>query len=190
MQKAKTRRRRRPLVGRKFCVMKIRRRLVYPIIRNELFGVFVFSKWAVRSRATSSCTGQQIRNQRRRTLRKTTKELLEEYLARRASILGGDIRPLVTHSSMRKLRDCLSLYQREEKAKWSVGTVLGTNLPRRTLWCNVLLMGGLVSLQFNSFVKGFQWKQMKKNEKRERKRKVLYFYLSRFKNYVKKLDLG
>jgi len=35
-------------------------------------------------------------------LRKKTKELLEEYLTRRASILGGDIRPLVTHSSMRE----------------------------------------------------------------------------------------
>ena len=30
------------------------------------------------------------------------KELLEEYLIRRASILGGDIRSLVTHSSMRE----------------------------------------------------------------------------------------
>lgn len=44
MQKTKTRKRRRPLVGRKFCVMKIRRRLVwYPMIRNELSGVFMFS---------------------------------------------------------------------------------------------------------------------------------------------------
>ncbi|KYN06064.1 hypothetical protein ALC62_02975 [Cyphomyrmex costatus] len=60
-------------------------------MRNGLFAVFAFF----------SCS-QSGRNQRRRTLRKKTKELLEEYLTRRASILGGDIRPLVTHSSVRE----------------------------------------------------------------------------------------
>lgn len=90
------------------------------------YSPFVFSKWAVQSRATSSCTGQQIRNQRRSTLRKK-KELLEEYLARRASILGGDIRPLVTHSSMRELRGCLSLYQKKEKERKRESKTIGGN---------------------------------------------------------------
>lgn len=73
-------------------------------------------------------------------MRKKTKELLEEYLTRRASILGGDIRPLVTHSSMRERLLVVISEEKEgerererEKARRSVGTILGTYLQRRTL---------------------------------------------------------
>ncbi|KYQ58082.1 hypothetical protein ALC60_03134 [Trachymyrmex zeteki] len=87
--------------------MKIRRRVGWSGIRNGLFAVFTFV----------SCS-QSGRNQRRRTLRKKTKELLEEYLTRRASILGGDIRPLVTHSSMRKrLLEIVVISEEKEREK-------------------------------------------------------------------------
>lgn len=60
-------------------------------------------------------------------MRKRTKELLKkEYLARRASILGGDIRPLVTHSSnAQNVRLLLPLYQKKEKKKRKSKTIGG-----------------------------------------------------------------
>lgn len=78
-------------------------------------------KWAC-TRVTSSCTGYQIRNQRLYHLEglKRSRRNSLRYLARRGSILGGNIRPLVTHSTiLRTIRLLLVI------ARWKRRTISG-----------------------------------------------------------------
>jgi len=153
-KKTRARRRRRPLVGRKFSVMKIST----PVGLRKERHVTNFPAFSRRSSgrcgATSSCTGRQIRNQRRRTLRKekrgsSLRSTLRDVHPSWAGTSGLRLRIHIYALTSCEIR-CSSLCQDKanEKERRQIGRSVGIwkrAESRRTLRCNVLLQEFLLA---------------------------------------------